>query len=102
MGKKRFYLVDDAELIHNILVTDADLFARGRTLEKAKTFLGEGLITSSGSHHDAHRKTLQEGFSPEFIKAYSDTIVDLSQRFAGNIIENKIIDLDHEMRTSPR
>ena len=99
MGKKRFYLVDDAELIRKILVTDADLFARGRTLEKARTFLGEGLITSNGAHHDAHRKTLQGGFDPEFLKAYSDTIVSLSQRFASGIIENKMIDLDHEMRT---
>lgn len=100
MGKKRFYLVDDAELIRKILVTDADLFTRGgRELEKAKTFLGEGLITSNGAHHDAHRKILQEGFGPEFLKAYSDTIVALSQRFASGIIENKIIDLDHAMRT---
>ena len=99
IGTKRFYLVDDAELIRKILVRDADLFSRGRTLEKAKAFLGEGLITSNGARHDAHRKTLQEGFTPDRLNAYSDAIVALSRCFANRIIKRKVIDLDIEMRT---
>jgi hypothetical protein len=58
-GPQQVYLVSRPEWIEDVLVKSAGKFAKGIVLERAKSLLGEGLLTASGPHHLKQRRTIQ-------------------------------------------
>src|SRR5690348_4409685 len=56
MGPKRGYFINDPELIRDVLVVNADKFIKGRALQRAKTLLGNGLLTNEGEGHLRQRR----------------------------------------------
>src|SRR5690349_3826532 len=51
MGPYKVYFVNHPELVRDILVVNAHKFAKGRALQRSKTLLGNGLLTSEGEFH---------------------------------------------------
>src|SRR5262249_667563 len=51
MGPQLGYFVNDPEYIRDLLVVNAHKFIKGRALQRAKTLLGNGLLTSEGEFH---------------------------------------------------
>src|SRR4051812_9528605 len=59
VGRSRFFLVNDPEVIREVLVTKDESFTKSPTLRLAKATLGEGLLTSEGDFHRRQRKLSQ-------------------------------------------
>ncbi|MFE4394397.1 MULTISPECIES: cytochrome P450 [Streptomycetaceae] len=51
LGPKPSYVLTSPELVHRVLVTDAASFAKGRSFDKLRPYLGNGLATSQGPLH---------------------------------------------------
>lgn len=74
IGSSPVYVVTSPECIHQVLVTHADSFERGRVFDKATAAIGKGLIVSNGTFHRQQRKLLQPGFHRPRIHGYMEVI----------------------------
>jgi len=72
-GQKAFFL-NHPELVRDLLVVNAHKFIKGRALQRAKSLLGEGLLTSEGNAHLSQRRMIQPAFHREKIKTYAETM----------------------------
>jgi cytochrome P450 len=97
IGKHPVVLVSDPELIRDVLVTHGRLFVKGRSLERAKILLGEGLLTSEGEVHLRQRRLAQPAFHRARIAAYADAMSDYAQRRADRWRDGQEIDVSREM-----
>ncbi|MCS7001248.1 MAG: cytochrome P450 [Dehalococcoidia bacterium] len=98
-GAQHFVLLSDPDLIHNVLVRDADQFSKGRGLQAAKIVLGEGLLTSEGDLHRRQRRLIQPAFHRQRVAAYARDMVANAERMAAEWLEGATVDLHHEMMT---
>jgi cytochrome P450 len=73
------YVVTDADLAHDVLVTRADGFKKSAGLDFLKPMLGEGLLTAEGEPHRRHRKLLAPAFAPRRLAAYGEVMVAETQ-----------------------
>src|SRR5579885_3335220 len=68
---RRIYLVDDADLIKEILVTQQHNFVRDRGATLLRELVGDGLITRDEPLHRERRRILQPAFHHSQIAAYA-------------------------------
>lgn len=70
------FSVSDADLVHEILVTQAEHFGKGASTSKfLEPLLGAGLLTAEGELHKQHRKLLAPAFAPRRVQAYGTSMV---------------------------
>lgn len=62
LRRRDLFLFSHPSFIEEILVKQADNFVKGLSLQRARIILGEGLLTSEGEEHLAHRRALQPAF----------------------------------------
>ncbi|USX49117.1 cytochrome P450 [Lentzea sp. HUAS12] len=75
LGPMRAYFVASARLTHQVLVTDAPKFHKGRMYDKFRAFVGNGLAVSSGAFHLRQRRMMQPAFHRDRIAGYATTMV---------------------------
>ena len=97
MGGRHVYLLVHPERIKELLVTRQHDFVKGRGLEWAKRFLGEGLLTSEGELHTRQRRLSQPAFHtkrlPGYARAMTEHALDRRQRWK----DGETLDLHAEM-----
>ncbi|CAL9278778.1 cytochrome P450 [Streptomyces sp. SudanB182_2057] len=76
LGPLPAYVITHPDLVHQVLVTEARSFSRGYVHDKGKSFLGEGLVTSSGELHRRHRRMLQPDFARVRVPRYVPTMLE--------------------------
>ncbi len=87
------FSVSDADLVHEILVTQAENFGKGASTSKfLEPLLGSGLLTSEGEMHKQHRKLLAPAFAAKRVQAYGTSMVaETAQSLApwrdGDVVE---------------
>ena len=69
------YLTTDADLAHDVLVTNAEYYTKSAGLNFLEPLLGNGLLLAEGSPHKRHRKLLAPAFAPKRMAAYGDKMV---------------------------
>ena len=74
LGMRTAYLVNDHDLLHQVLVTDADSYIRGKHFQKARTVAGAGIITTSGPEHKRQRALMLPAFSRASICGYAESM----------------------------
>ena len=79
LGPMRTFFVTSPQLMHQVLVTDAPKFHKGRIFDKLRPFLGNGLAMSSGSFHLRQRRMLQPAFHRDRIAGYANIMVRASR-----------------------
>lgn len=97
MAFREVVLVNRPDVIRSLLVTNADAFAKGPGLARARTLLGDGILTSEPPRHGADRRRLAPAFSraavadhvPEMVRAIDQTLCGWTDRLT--------IDLGAEM-----
>lgn len=99
MGAIPLYLVSNPEWIREILVTRNRNFVKSRGLERAKSFLGEGLLTSEGEYHLRQRRMQQPAFAKERLAAYAQVMIEHARRRSQAWKDGARIDLFREMMT---
>jgi cytochrome P450 len=71
-------LVNDPEAIKELLVTKHRNFIKSRGLQRTKSLLGEGLLTSEGEYHLRQRRLVQPAFHRQRIASYAADMVRLA------------------------
>ncbi len=78
-------------------VINAHKFVKGRALQRAKSLLGEGLLTSEGDAHLSQRRMIQPAFHREKIKSYTETMTGYAAQMADEWKDGEVRDIDKEM-----
>lgn len=96
-GHQQIYLVNEPELIRKVLVTHNSHFTKSRILQRAKSLLGEGLLTNEGASHLRQRRMVQPAFYREHLVRYGQDMVELSARARERWQPEAVLDIDREM-----
>jgi cytochrome P450 len=91
------YIITDADLAHEVFVTQAASFTKSAGLQFLKPLLGDGLLTAEGEPHRKHRKLLAPAFAPKRLAAYGQTMVDETRIQTARWHTGQRIDLAQEM-----
>jgi cytochrome P450 len=83
--------------VKEVLVTHQHSFAKGRGLEWAKQFLGEGLLTSEGEFHRRQRRLSQPAFHRQRVLSYGAVMTEYAVRARERWRDGQPMDLAHEM-----
>ncbi|MFG2795046.1 cytochrome P450 [Streptomyces sp. NPDC048419] len=65
-----------AELVHEILVTKATAFEKGRLFDRMHPLVGDGLSTAPRETHRVHRRIVQPAFHQDRMSGYGGLISD--------------------------
>ena len=96
-GRAEVYLLKNPEHIKDVFVTHQHNFVKGRGIQWAKLFLGEGLLTSEGEFHTRQRRLSQPAFHRQRIGAYAAIMVDYAQRARSRFRDGQPIAFESEM-----
>lgn len=80
LGPQGCYILNHPDYIKDVLVTHNRNFTKSRGLERARIFLGEGLLTSEGDFHLRQRRLIQPAFHRKRIAAFGEVIVERTLR----------------------
>jgi cytochrome P450 len=97
MGPQQGYFINDPDLIRDVFVVNAHKFMKGRALQRAKSLLGEGLLTSEGEAHLRQRRMIQPAFHKARIADYARSMIDFGERMAASWQDGEVRDIDREM-----
>lgn len=97
LGPQQAYFLNDPEFIRDLLVVSADKFKKGRALQRAKTLLGEGLLTSEREFHLRQRRMIQPAFHRTRIAQYARAMVEFAEETGEKWRDGATLDVDREM-----
>ena len=96
-GPQHFFFFNHPDLIREVLVTNARAFMKGRALQRAKIFLGDGLLTSEGELHRRQRRLVLPAFHRDRIERYGEVMVDDARRARERWRDGEELDVAREM-----
>lgn len=97
LGGKSIVQVNHPDLIREILVTSPENYCKTGVLERAKSVLGEGLVTADGEFHRRQRRLMQPAFSRQRILSFDKVFVSTARQVGDEWRTDTPIDLFHEM-----
>jgi cytochrome P450 len=97
IGPQNVFFLNRPEYIQDVLVTHQRTFVKGRGLERAKAFLGEGLLTSEGDFHRRQRRLAQPAFHRQRIAAYGTIMAEYATRTRERWQDGATVDVAQEM-----
>jgi cytochrome P450 len=97
-GPFRAYALSSPELIHQVLVTDADKFYKPSSLKQSTApVVGNGLFTNDGDFWKKQRRLVQPAFHTKRIGAYADVMVEHAQALMARWQSGQAYEIDREM-----
>ncbi|MBM7791107.1 cytochrome P450 [Tenggerimyces flavus] len=96
-GREHIYVLSDPAVVREIYVSNGRNLKKGRTLERIKVLLGEGLLTSEGEHHRRQRRMIQPSFHSKQITAYTAPMVSTALEYDARWQLGAELDLAKEM-----
>lgn len=97
LGNQNVYFLNDPKLIEQVLVTENQNFTKSRVLQRARIFLGDGLLTVEGQNHLRQRRLVQPAFHRERLMGYATDMVAIGDRFRDGWQHGAQVDIDKEM-----
>jgi len=97
MGNQPVYLINHPDLIRDLLVTSHSKFVKGRALQRAKSLLGEGLLTSEKAFHLRQRRMIQPAFHRARVNDYAEAMIEFSDKLSAGWKNGEVRDIDREM-----
>lgn len=97
IGRRKFFFLDDAELIEEALVTKARDYMKGRGIQRLKPLLGNGLLTSEQPLHLRQRRMMQPAFHKDRIAGYGARMVARTQAHIAAWHHGDALAIDAEM-----
>ncbi|BDE08212.1 cytochrome P450 [Vulcanimicrobium alpinum] len=93
MPRGRFWFLDDAASIEELLTASGFDVVKGRGLRRMRRLLGVGLLTSDEPLHLRQRRLVQPAFHRERIAGYAATMIDLSRQAAESVRPGETVDV---------
>lgn len=90
-------LLNHPDLIEEVLVTKKRHFIKARGTRSLRSLLGNGLLVSEGSFWRRQRRLAQPAFHRDRIAAYSQIMVDYTERMLAAWQPGRALDVHHEM-----
>lgn len=97
LGPQKCFLLNQPDLIKDVLVTQNRNFTKSRGLERARLFLGEGLLTSEGDFHLRQRRMMQPSFHRKRVADFARVMVERTLRIIERWEHGSEMDLSKEM-----
>jgi cytochrome P450 len=97
VGSQHMYLLNRPDFIQEVLVNGHRAFMKSRVLQRAKTLLGEGLLTSEGDFHLRQRRLVQPAFYRDRLISYANTMSECAQTGAARWHAGDTRDMADEM-----
>ena len=97
MGSQPGYFLNHPDLVRDLFVVNAHKFMKGRALQRSKTLLGEGLLTSEGAFHLRQRRMIQPAFHRTRIAGYARSMVEFADQMSQTWTDGETRDIDTEM-----
>lgn len=97
MGPQQAFLLTNPEMIRDLLVVNAHKFVKGRALQRAKSLLGEGLLTSENEFHLRQRRMIQPAFHRQRIAEYARAMTEFGEKLSDEWHDGDDRDIDREM-----
>ena len=97
LGRHPVYLINHPDIIKDVLVTSQKQFKKGRGLERAKSLLGEGLLTSEGDFHLRQRRMIQPAFHRELVAAFGEAMTHYARQTGDRWRDGEAVDMSREM-----
>lgn len=96
-GHQHMYFLNSPALVQEALVTKSSAFMKSRILQRAKTLLGEGLLTNEGASHLRQRRLVQPAFHRDRLIRYAAEMSTLAIRSRSRYAHDREVDIDREM-----
>jgi cytochrome P450 len=90
-------IVSTPDLVHEVLVTQAESFAKGNAFRFLRPIIGNGLLTSEGEFHRRQRKLMAPALAHKRIAGYADTMAAYAERTQRAWADGAQIDASAEM-----
>jgi cytochrome P450 len=97
LGRDDVYLLSHPDLIKDVLVTRQHSFVKGKGIQWAKLFLGDGLLTSEGEFHTRQRRLAQPAFHRQRINGYGESMTAYAARCRDGLAPGRGFDMHAEM-----
>ncbi len=95
---QRIYLVNDADIVKDVLITRQASFSRDLGAIILRELVGDGLITREEPQHRERRRLLQPAFHREQIASYVETMGSQTAETLSTWPTNVSLDMGKEMR----
>ena len=97
LGRADVFLLRHPDDIKDVLVTHQHSFAKGKGIQWAKLFLGEGLLTSEGEFHTRQRRLAQPAFHRQRIATYGAAMTEQALVCRDGLVDGQELDIHTEM-----
>jgi cytochrome P450 len=94
---RHIYQINHPDLIADYFLKDASRHHRGVVMQRARTVLGDGLLTSEEPLHMRQRRLAQPAFHRKRIAAYGEVIGNYSEAMTQRWQSGSVVDLHAEM-----
>src|SRR5713101_82857 len=91
------YILSNPRDIESVLLTNSSNFIKSVFLRESRALFGKGLLTNDGSSWLRQRRLLQPAFHPDHITAYSQTMVESTERMMGTWLDGEVRDVHEDM-----
>jgi len=97
LGWKHAFLLNHPNLVQEFLVLHASKHVRGPIMQRGRTVMGEGLLTSEEPLHARQRRIIQPAFHRERIARHGHVMSEYALRACKRWRPGQTIDLHNEM-----
>lgn len=97
LGPQHTYLLAHPDYVKEVFVTRQANFTKSRVLQRAKSLLGEGLLTAEGEHHKRQRRLMQPAFHRDRLIGYSRQMSEYAGRWRERWRDGETRDIHEEM-----
>ncbi|MCP2249498.1 cytochrome P450 [Lentzea aerocolonigenes] len=98
LGPMRTVFVASPQLMHQVLVTDAPKFHKGRMFDKFRPFMGNGLAMSNGPFHLRQRRMMQPAFHRDRIAGYANTMIRATRELVDDWRPGEVRRIEEDMQ----
>jgi cytochrome P450 len=97
LGQQNAFLLSHPDYIRDVLITNQHSFIKSRMLQRAKTLLGEGLLTSEAPLHTRQRRLVQPAFHRSRLAGYAEMMIAYAVRTRDHWHDGESLDVAVEM-----
>ena len=97
LGRQRAILLNRPDYVGTVLVSCESKFQKGDATRRARSLLGDGLLTAAAELNKERRKIIQPAFARQHLEACASVIVARARAMCGLWNDEEIVDVTHAL-----